>query len=91
MANPAPRPAPQPSPTSAPTTPMQTARRLNAVRHGNDDWSVTEQTLEGDGRTWRTVAERPLCAHKSRNVASTYVEEWVRQWAGLSWMGDTGL
>lgn len=85
MANPAPRPAP-PSPR-----PTRSTRRLELTRHGNDNYTLEEQTLEGDGVTWRTSATRTLCARVSRNVVASYVEDWVRTAAGRDFMGDTGL
>jgi hypothetical protein len=71
--------------------PTRTTRRLEVTRHGNDDYTAEEQTLEGDGVNWHTATTKKLCSHVSRNVVGAYVEDWYRLFVGPSFYGDSGL
>jgi len=79
----------------APAKPVQsspartiTAKHLETVRNGNDDYTTTEYELEGDGKTWRTVGSTVLCERKTRNVTTDYVRDWWIQRAGRNGLGD---
>lgn len=77
------------SPPKAPR--VLTTRVLDVFRHGNDDYSTTELTLSGDGVTWRTTGAKVLKEHASRLVTTSYVEQWYREFAGIDFLGSSGL
>lgn len=75
---------------TAPAAPKRTLRvkHLDVVRNGNDNYTATELELEGDGKAFKTIGTRVICANKSRNVTMDYVAEWWRGRAGSNFLGD---
>jgi hypothetical protein len=75
--------------TPTPTT-KRTVRvkHLDVVRNGNDNYTATELELEGDGKSFKTIATKVICDKKSRNVTMDYVAEWWRNRVGRNFLGD---
>lgn len=87
----APAQPPPARPVAPPSPPSRTVtlRHLDVERHGNDDYTVTELTLEGPlTGPLRVVSTRRLGnEHLSANVARDWVRDWYREFAGTNLTG----
>ena len=79
---------PQPVKPPAQSAPTIRTRHLETVRNGNDNYTTTEYSLEGDGKTWKTVETKAIAEKKSRSVTLDYVRDWWLQRVGRNGLGD---
>lgn len=71
-----------------PPAPLIRTRHLETVRNGNDNYTTTEYSIEGDGKTWKTVDAKVISDKKSRSVTLDYVRDWWLQRVGRNGLGD---
>lgn len=85
MAKPEQKPTPQPQ--QKPAAPkVRTARRVRVERHGNNDYSVVEDTYD-----CAPTSSKVLKGHVDRVTAEYRVRLYLEEFLGPNRHGDSGL